>query len=157
MAYITIAQYRGRSFVSWLIKKQTRSIWSHSAAVLQDGSVIEAWHVGGVSHVADLSVNHSKGTQVDLFRIECTQAQADKFEELLKADIGKKYDFRSVFRFLSKHPSCDNDKWFCSEEIDHKLRAVGIYTQNRICSAEMSPQLLGISIMLDYLKTVVTV
>lgn len=157
MAYITIAQYRGRSFVSWLIKKQTRSIWSHSAAVLQDGSVIEAWHVGGVSHVADLSVNHSKGTQVDLFRIECTQAQADAFEVLLKKDIGKKYDFRSVFRFLSKHSTCIDDRWFCTEVLDHRLKIINIFTQKRICSAEMSPQLLGISPILIPFKTVVTV
>ena len=143
---ITIAQYRGKSFVSWLIKKQTRSVWSHTAAVLRDGSVIESWHVNGVSHVETLSTNHSPGTTVDLFRIAATNEQADIFEAALFKMVGLKYDFSSVFRFLSHTPAMLNDKFFCTEAVDEALRPAGIYLQsNRICPAEMSPQIAGIS------------
>ena len=160
---ITIAQYRGKSFVSWLIKKQTRSQWSHTAAVLRDGSVIESWHVGGVSHVQifdmieALSWNHTPGTVVDLFRIEATKEQADIFENELLSMVGQKYDFKSVFRFLSKTPACLNDKLFCSEAIAEALVPTGIELQCRICPAEMSPQITGISPAMKYMRTIITV
>ena len=82
---IIIAQYQGVSPVSWVIKKQTRSIWSHTAPILPDQSVVEAWYKVGVDHVnegsliANLSKNHRPGTVVDLFRIEATDIQADDF------------------------------------------------------------------------------
>lgn len=151
MIHIIIAQYQGKSLISKLIRGQTRSLWSHTAAVLSDGSVIEAWHKGGVSHVKNLSVNHTPGTAVDLFRIKCTPEQAAGFEDHLLQIVGKKYDFRSVFRFLTKVPAIINDQWFCTEAVVDALNCNNLYPQCRICPAEMSPQLLGIApIMLPW-------
>jgi len=148
---ITIAQYQGVSPISWAIKKQTRSIWSHTAPVLPDQSVVEAWHKVGVDHVnegsliANLSKNHKPGTRVDLFKIESTTMQADDFAAFLLDQKGMPYDFASVWRFLIHKPASENGKWFCSEVSSFGLREVKIYIQCRICPAHLSPQLHGIS------------
>jgi len=146
-----IAQYKGVSIVSRIIKKFTRSQWSHTAIVFRDDSVFESWHKNGVSHIDSLSLldnlsaNHTPGTKVDLFKIASTTEQEDRFEKFLLSHENEKYDFRSVWRFLSRAPALRNKKWFCSELAVEALNHVDIYPQERIKSSEMSPQLLGIS------------
>src|SRR6266705_2741661 len=85
-----IANYRGRSWQSRLIRFVTRSMWSHSAWLFDDmsaeaaralrqsgvdlskmpytdkGSVVEAW-VPEVRNVTSLSDQHSAKTCVDIF------------------------------------------------------------------------------------------
>jgi len=40
-----IALYRGKSWVSWAIRKQTRGPYSHAAWLCSDGSVYESAEV----------------------------------------------------------------------------------------------------------------
>lgn len=148
---ITLAQYQGTSWVSWCIKTQTRSIWSHSAAVFRDDTVVESWHKVGVDHVDEgslilnLSKNHSPGTTVDLFHIDCTKEQADIFEAFLLSQKGMPYDFPSVLRFVTKKSAYENGKWFCSELFIYGTNKAGVFLLVYICPSEVSPQLLGIS------------
>jgi uncharacterized protein YycO len=116
--------YRGKGIVSRMIQLQTRSPYSHIALQLDDESVIEAWHVGGVRHNADWTTIHGKGTAVDVFRFnEEALCNFDEKKMLywLQKQLGKKYDFLSVFRFLSKRKALKNDRWFCSELIEEAI------------------------------------
>lgn len=116
--------YHGKGIVSRMIQLQTRSPYSHIALQLDDGTVIEAWHVGGVRHNADWTTIHGKGTSVDVFRFnEESLCQFDEGKVLawLQKQLGKKYDFLSVFRFLSKRKALKNDRWFCSELVEQAI------------------------------------
>ena len=167
--YIEIAQFQGIGYISKSIRWQTDSIWSHTAAVLRDGSVVESWHKGGVSHVDGghtnfytnrlygLSKNHNAGTKVDLFYIPCTKEQYDGFEAFLLSHIGDKYDFWAVLRFVTRKPYDENDRWFCSEYIAEALCGVNIPLQCRIRTYKMSPQLVGISVVPQFIDQVVTI
>lgn len=110
-----ILLFKGKSFISRAIRFQTRSIYSHVAVELDDSSIIEAWHVGGVVH-RKFGEGHSKGTEVDVFKIKLPDSYPSTLiENFLIKQVGKKYDFKSVARFVSRRSVEADDKWFCSE------------------------------------------
>lgn len=115
-----ILLYRGISWVSRVIQWQTRTPYSHAAWMMRDGTVIEAWHVGGVRHNANPFLCHTSGTTVDVydFKQPLSTAEHDRIESFLLSHCGRSYDFLGVFRFLTRdncEPSNGKLKWFCSE------------------------------------------
>lgn len=151
-----IALYRGRSWISKAIRWQTRSVYSHAAWLLDDGSVIEAWQ-SGVRHVADLSVAHTPRTVIDLYGIPAMTARhKDKVEKFLISQLGKKYDYRGVFRFLTRRQVTDPTKWFCSELVAEACSREWFPLLRRVKSSSVSPGLLSYSPYLAYAKTVIT-
>lgn len=109
-----ILAYHGKSWISRAIQWQTRSPYSHVGIELDDGSVIEAWHVGGVSHSPDYRALHSSGTMVDVFIVD-KDFDKSLTENFLQKQIGKKYDYSAVLRFISRRDEPADDRWFCSE------------------------------------------
>lgn len=132
---------QGRSAISRTIQFGTYSKYSHMAEakvtdeirekiheipdyeLLHDIRVVEAWHRGGVRVNANISKLHKKGTIVDFFDIPLapTRVLNDVFD-LMASQAGKKYDLRSIFRFVhhrgrEKYNAEGNaaDHWFCSE------------------------------------------
>jgi len=112
-----ILAYRGLSVVSKAIRFQTRSPYSHVAMELDDGTVVEAWHKGGVSHSSSFRALHTHRTPVDVFAIR-PPFDKEAAERFLLSQVGKGYDFASVFRFLTRRKAPANDKWFCSELVE---------------------------------------
>ena len=115
-----ILAYRGKSLISRLIRWQTRSPYSHIAVQLDDGSVVEAWHKGGVRHIGDPLDGHTPGTDIDVYGVysmgcELPSVAKNIIEQFLLAQVGKKYDFVSVARFVTRRLSPADEKWFCSE------------------------------------------
>jgi len=167
---VKIALYQGISIESKVIRWQTRSIYSHVVAILPDGSVIEAWHKGGVSHIQPktdgfkvnillscLSKNHTPCTKVDIFEIEIPENMEQRYYSFLEKRIGCKYDFYSIFRFLSRKSGQENDKWFCSELIFAALVYAHSPPLSRINSCDVSPQLLSLSNDLKFVQQVITI
>lgn len=110
-----ILQYRGVSLISKGIQWQTRSPYSHTAVLLDDEhSVIEAWHKGGVRRLANPFEGHDLKTVIDVYDVE-GDYDADAVLEFLNSQMGKKYDFWAIGRFLTRRQHQANDKWFCSE------------------------------------------
>jgi uncharacterized protein YycO len=114
--------YRGKSCVSKAIQLQTRSPYSHVAIEFSDGKIIEAWHTGGkhfwsgtVRWIDSPWDGHDPATPIDVYLIDgLLDEQAA--QEYASLQIGKAYDFKAVFRFLSRRQSPHEDgKWFCSE------------------------------------------
>jgi uncharacterized protein YycO len=144
--------YQGRSIVSKLIQKQTDSIYSHAAVRLRDGSIVEAWQSVGVRQMRSPFDGHSPGTKIDVFHIEA-EYDADKVEEFLLAQVGKKYDYTSVARFLTRWERPNNDKWFCSELTIAAFRKGGLdLLVGR--AAKLSPRDVGMSPLIRKLTTV---
>ena len=151
-----IALYRGRSWISKAIRWQTRSVYSHAAWVMADGSVIEAWQ-SGVRHVANLSVAHTPETVVDLFSIpNMIDHYRDHVEDWLISQLGKGYDYRGVLRFLTRRQGTNPDRWFCSELVAEACNQKWLPLLRRIKSSSVSPGCLSYSPYLLYEKTITT-
>lgn len=156
-----IAAYKGISFLSKLIRFQTRSDVSHIGILDDDdrGVVYEAWQDGGVLCNANLSSRHTDGTEVDIYSLvhPFTRDEKTRVRVFLGSQLGKGYDFRSVFRFITRNntPS-DNTKLFCSEYAFMAFAAGG---RELLCRAEpyrIPPCWIPMSPLLKYDQTVVT-
>lgn len=153
-----LALYRGTSLVSRLIRWQTRSVYSHAAMLMDDDTVYEAWHRGGVSHAPTLGFNHSPGTMVELYTFFATDDQLAKIEAFLKSQVGCKYDWLSVIRFVTRFRTTDGSKsrWFCSELVFAALDAAGIPPLSRIEPHLITPRDLGMSPVFEFERTTTT-
>ena len=133
-----ILGYRGTSITSHLIKLQTRSKYSHIGVMLQDGSVVEAWQGTGVRQIENAFTGHADNTLIDVFSINADFDEPATTKYLLE-QIGKKYDYKSVWRFLSRRNAPDNESLFCSELAELALIAGGLRLLNGSAS-EHSPR-----------------
>ena len=118
-----ILGYKGTSLTSHAIKLQTRSKYSHIGVQLADGSVIEAWaegfFKGSVRRIKNPFIKHADNTLIDVYNLHSDvigDFDAEHAEDYLIRQIGQKYDYSSVIRFVTrKRQTTDNDKKFCSE------------------------------------------
>jgi len=154
MSSVKILQFQGVSLISRLIRFQTRSKYSHTALLTSDNTVIEAWHKGGVQEVASISTLHTPGTKVDVFEFTW-KVDKELIEEFARKQVGCKYDFLAILRFLSRRPYTENDRWFCSELIASAAEYAG-YPLIRLPSYEVSPRDIAGSAKLRYVETIVT-
>jgi len=156
---IKILQYKGTGWVSRAIRFQTRSVYSHTGILFEsDGKVFEAWHTGGkrwwhgsVRVLDKPKDGHDPDTQIDVFRIEgyVDESKARAYAESM---LGRRYDFLSVLRFVTRKKAPDNTAVFCTEyALD--IISDGDLDLLRGNHAHMSPRDMGISPLLHYEKT----
>ncbi len=151
-----ILLYQGKSWVSRAIQWQTRSKYSHAAIMLDDGSVIEAWHIGGVVHSKTISTVHSPGTTVKVFKVvpKIDKAGVVRFA---KYQSVKKYDFGPILRFLSRRAEPIDNKWFCSELVAAACAAGGVHLLSKTTPhSHLSPRDISLSPLLKQVNTLVT-
>jgi len=145
---IYVLGYKGKSLISRIIRWQTRSEYSHVSIEI-DGENYEAWKDGVISRKWDQG--HAAGTEVVVF-----EPQGEIVEGLilkaLKYQLGKKYDYKSVIRFLSRRKAQLDDRWFCSELVAWSLAYGGLILQNMPCSY-LSPRDICMSPMLKKIET----
>jgi len=153
-----IALYKGKSIVSRLIRWRTWSEYSHAAWVCEDGTILDAWQKGGVRHVANISVGHKPGTPVEFFTLYLTPMQRGMIECFLKRQVGKKYDWHGVLKFISRRKTTADQqkKWFCSELISAAFNHARRPLLVRIRDEQVSPGLLAISPLLKRKSIVYT-
>ncbi len=139
--------FRGGDPISWLVKVQTRSQYSHAAILLEDGkSCVESYPGSGV-RIRQL-------TDADFDRIDIYDVKGMTDEMWRTAinfaleQLDKGYDWRSVLRFVSKVPSSDNSRWFCSELVFKAIAVAGVRLLDRVPSAEVSPAMINLSPLL---------
>ena len=147
-----ILLYQGRSMISKLIRAQTRSIYSHAAVRLTDGTMVEAWQSVGVRRMRDAFDGHSLGTLIDVHHVDGEYEEA-AVEAFLLAQLGTGYDYKSVARFLSRRDSPADAKWFCSELVMAAFSAGGLELLNGPPS-HISPRDLSLS---PYIRKITTV
>jgi len=139
--------FKGGDPISWLVMKQSRSIYSHVALLIPGtNECIESYPGPGV--------RRRKLTAKDFARIDIYDVQGMTPERWAIAlafaqyQIGKKYDWWSVLRFVSKRTALENDRWFCSELVHKSLAEAGVRLLERIPSAEVAPAHIAISPLL---------
>ena len=178
---ILVAQFRGIGWVSDGIKLLTYSVYSHSAVLFTEdmdvevhgsvhsikaGNVIEAWQ-GGVRLSESLSASHTKGTVVDLFKFKTplTPDEERRIAGFLVAQLGRKYDYLNVIRFVPivrlLIPDPAPNFWtkshvFCSELVLEALADAGRKLLDRCRYWEVPPRDVPRSPLLMTHGTVVT-
>ena len=150
-----LALYKGRSWVSRLIRWFNWSNYSHAAWVCRDGTIIEAWPPGGVQRAVSLFTNHLVDTAVDLYAVPgLTDAQRTRVEEFLVAQLGEPYDFMGVLGFLPRSRMENHAAWFCSELVFAGLQSAGLDLLRNIPACKVYPGLLALSPLLKQVDTV---
>lgn len=151
---LIINLHRGTSFIGRLIRWQSRSVYSHASMILPGGVFIESREGIGVQcrflSGPSAEVPAAKGELVDQFTLEATAAQVAHIEDFAKAQVGKKYDYTMVARFVSRRgPSRrQSGKWFCSELVFAALERAGLDLLRDTQPWEVSPGLLSKSPLL---------
>jgi uncharacterized protein YycO len=135
--------FKGRGAMSMAIRWQSRSIYSHTAIQLNDGSIIESWQGSGVQH-KDLD----DWDDIDAFEIVDApdlgvELDTEGCEEFLRAQLGKGYDYTSVLRFVSRRKGGNPDRWFCSELVFAALAHAGVNLLERCEPWRVSPGMLA--------------
>lgn len=137
--------HRGSSFVSKLILWQTRGQFSHASITLRDGRVVESREFIGVRVLP--SLDPRVGETITTYEVPTTDRQAEEIERFLLSQVGKKYDYVSLIRFLDRTPIAhwDKTKWFCSELAFEAFRTAGIVLLQNIKAWAVSPEILGLA------------
>lgn len=142
--------FKGRGLVSRLIRWQTNGKYSHAAIQLGDGRIIEAWHKPAKVRVRPPLKDWSN---VEAFTVEgMTEDRWQKATEFLEAQLGKKYDFGGVMRFVTRWRKKQDDKWFCSELVFQAIKESGVDLLARIECSQVSPTVLSFSPLLHPAK-----
>ena len=152
-----IAAYRGKSLISKAICWQTRSPYSHIAVMLSEREIVEAWHSPSLVRMIDsLSTGHTPGTKVDIFEIDISSEQSLKLRDFLLSQVGKKYDFGSVLRFLSRRNKDNPEKWFCSELAFSAFRYADLNLLERIEPHQVDPGTFVTTPFARFVKRIIT-
>ena len=149
-----LLQYQGIGPLSRIIKRFTRSKWSHSAVAYEnsDGSFtfIEAWGLKGVvvynvlALRRAISINHLPGTVVEVAEFEVAEEPFYRSLSFAMQQDGKKYGWGLIWKFVTRKTAEIKGKWICSVLSHVLFKKVDILLQNE-SSAEVSPHHLGIS------------
>lgn len=147
-----ILAYRGKSIVSRLIELQTRSPYSHVAIEFPGHGVWESWMPAGVRKVDHYLDGHTPGTPVDVFAVDGDVPWVAVWD-FCHAQQGAGYDWRGVFRFLSRRPAPVNGRWFCSELVAAAFIEASLPLLNAaIDPAYLSPRDIVLSPMLELVE-----
>jgi uncharacterized protein YycO len=149
MNIVIVRLYKGKGFISSLIKWQSRGEYSH-AAVIAGGVLYEAKEFEGLRK--RMAVDENK--EYDDFLVETTKEQRDILIKFLEEQMGKKYDYSMVIRFITRQQEqrASTGRWFCSELCYAALRKAGIPLFNLTEPWEVSPDDLKRSILMKKLS-----
>ena len=140
-----IGLYRHTGFISWAIKLQTRSEYSHVSLLFSDNVLIEAtW-----PKVRKVE-NPKPDLKCDWFDLLVTEDQERTMRCFCEAQIGKPYDLTMVLRFVTRQQESrkSTGKWFCSELAFAAAQKAGINLLERIEPWAVSPELVSLSPLL---------
>jgi len=167
MNNIYFGQYTGYSLMSWYIRAFTWSKRSHTAAFLppietpeDDGTVscewwdvIEAWRKGVQRQ--HWTKGHAPGTEIDIYRVPCSEMQAERFYGALEEKIGAKYDFLGVLSFRLRFNVGSEKRWFCSELVFDAAKRAGIVLLKDIPAYKVYPGLLDCAPAAEFVERLV--
>lgn len=135
----------GSSFVSKLIKWQTRGHYSHAALRFDDGLVIEAKEFIGVRQLAVSDwIIQTSPNEWQTFEVPATPAQVAAIRAFALAQVGKPYAYGQIARFITRqdYATQPDDKWFCSELVFEAFKRAGLELFRNTEGWEVAPFLL---------------
>ena len=146
-----ILLFKGQGMISRLIRWQTNGEYSHVAIQLPDGQILEAWHKPAKVRLREPLEDW---TNVEAFDVEgMTEKQWEKAIAWAKQQVGKKYDFGGVMRFVTRWRKPQDESWFCSELVFQAIQEGGVRLLDRIHCSQVSPTVLSFSPLLKPAKS----
>lgn len=146
---------RNTGILSRIIKFATRGKYSHAAIQLDSGEIYETRPFRNVQKYEDLDFSNDPGDVIDIYNVETMPEQDAIILEFLERQIGKKYDYWSVFGFVihtSKESRKASEQWFCSELVFSTFKKSGIDLLLNIDAWKVSPTILSFSPILKFEK-----
>ncbi len=143
--------FRSNSFISKVIRWQTRGNWSHVACLFSDGVVIESREFKGVRKLNSLAEAQSVGDTVQVLTLSCKPEQEEKMRRFAESQLGRPYDYLGILRFLTRTPDTDqylNRDWFCSGFAFEVAKMGGIELFRDTEEWEVSPEMFARSAVL---------
>jgi uncharacterized protein YycO len=142
---IGILLYRGTGIINSLIRWQTRSHYAHAALVV-DATIYEALPFKGVI----IRPFEDQDNKADQYLIAgggayLVEDQMNLVAEFVSKQVGRKYDFGGIVRFMTRQKSPKNKRWFCSELVYAAIQAAGLNLLNENEAYKISPALLSLS------------
>lgn len=127
---ITIRLVSHPGIFDWATKIALYGFWAtHAEALMPDGRLLGARFSGGVQARAH-DYDAGKFDQELFLTIKTTEAQEAAFYDFLRAQVGKKYDWRAIVSFFGSRDWQEPDSWFCSELMAAGLSACGFFPQH---------------------------
>lgn len=147
MVYVRL--YRGTGLINALIRWQTRSHYAH-AAIQVDDMLYEALPFKGVIR----RFLRSDDNKADTFFLDLNGGfLASRVKTFLDEQVGKKYDFLGVLRFLTREKERRHNRYFCSELVYEALMQGGVMPLRCAESWKISPALLALAPVLRLVAT----
>ena len=115
MKTVTILLTHSPKIGSWLIRKKTKSEFSHTAIYFPNGRVLEAGFKNGVAFTTlPKFISHHSF----VIAIHIDTNRADKLYRAGQAEEGKDYDLTAIFGMPANRDWQEDDQWFCSEYLE---------------------------------------
>lgn len=139
--------FKGKGPVSAAIRWQTRGKYSHVGVLTPDHTIVESWQGTGVRERDVLD----DWEGVDAFDIHPGHNTQEIYWrnviELMRSQKGKKYDYKAIWRFISrKRKLTIDDRWFCSEIFYWASVGAGRHLlADHVHPSLVSPDMVGIS------------
>lgn len=145
---MVIELHKGTGLIGNLIKWQTRGVYSHASIMIDSDLSFESKEFKGVGF------SSRKNKNIDYYLIQLSLSQQLKAVEFIDKVNGAKYDYKMVFRFMTRLNESNNtkNKYFCSELVFCLLKFCGINLFNNTEGWQVSPHLLSRSIKLEKLN-----
>ena len=126
---IKVAQYKGKSLTSKLIKLTSHGKYSHTAIILPHGDIVEAWEgTDNVRIIKNLSEGHTPGTEVDIYTIDIPSELERDFIEFVLSQVGKPYNKWGLIAFYLNRLRFNREgEWFCSQLLVGACHSIGQY------------------------------
>lgn len=113
-AFGRVLLFTGGDPIAAIVKWQSRSHYSHAALLIPGTNrVLESYPLHGVRERELTAKDWEK-----IHAYEVTGMTAKQWEgavQFCTSQLGMPYDWRSVFKFMTRTPARENGKWFCSE------------------------------------------
>jgi uncharacterized protein YycO len=145
---VFVQMHRGGGLFSRLIRWFTRagyshvSLWFWDAADPHGGAVVEAMEGKGVREIPADWYREARGDgriTVYTMREPLTLVECEALLSAVRAEVGAKYDWLGVFRFVTRRRHAHNDKWFCSELVAWGFAQIGRPLFDRTEAWEVKP------------------
>lgn len=148
---VIVQCHSGDGIFSRLIKWFTRSSVSHISILIYAGdldgeerewTILEAVEGEGVREVgleAYQKSYHARKIDFYSFVVPFEKEESVEFLSALRKEIGAKYDWLGVFRFVTRRRHAHDKKWFCSEFLDYHAADFNRPLFNNTASWEVKP------------------
>ena len=94
-------------------------------------------------------------TKIDVYRVPCTQRQADDFYRIMANQKGRKYDFLGIAAFGIRMNIGSNKRWFCSELVAYAAARARIVLLANVPAYKVFPGLLDMVPSAEFVERLV--